>query len=202
MNQTINKQIAKSLMEFKGEIRGMDLKADAEFVLKREGKEGLKKVKDKLEEIGFPIEYGKINSMNFYPGGLKVLSLLAIKETLNYDDKRIKEMGKFAPKISFIIKLFVKHFAQISKFFFEETPKIWKKYWTVGNFLPLEVDEKKKYAIVRIKELNLHPLYCLYLEGYFSTFIRLVTGGEEISVQETKCFFRGDKYHEFLLKWQ
>lgn len=200
--EKLTKKLTKEIMGIEGKIRGMDLKADAEFVLKREGKEGLKKVQEKLKEINFPIEYEKLKSMDFYPGGLKALSLLAIREALEYSDEDIEEMGKTAPKISLIIKLFIKYFGPVSKFFSEEGPRIWRKYWTAGEFIPVELNEKEKFAILRVKDLNLHPVYCTYLKGYFSTLTRLVTGGEKITCQETKCPFKKDKFHEFLIRWQ
>ena len=198
----LDRNLAKKLMEIEGEIRGMDFKNEANFIIKERGKEGLKKVEEELKKVGYPLEYEKLETMKFYPCGLRALSLLAIKKALNFDDEKIRKMGSYTSKISFIVKIFIKYFSPISKFFFKETPKIWKKYWTIGEFIPVEYNKEKKYAIVRIKNLNLHPIYCLYLEGYFSTFTRLVTGGGEISVQETKCFFRGDEYHEYLLKWK
>jgi len=202
MNQELTKEIAQKLLEIKGEIRGVDLKTDAEFVIKEKGKEGLKKVEEELKELGYPIEYGKIETMNFYPGGLKALSLLAIKKTLNFSDEKIMEMGVIAPKISIIIKLFIKHFFPIRKFFFQESPKIWKEHWTTGEFIPVELDEEKKFAVARVKDFNLHPVYCTYLRGYFSTFTQITVGGREIICQETKCPFRGDEYHEYLIKWK
>ena len=119
MNQELTKEVAQKLMEIKAEIRGVDLKTDAEFVLKEKGQEGLKKVKEELKKIGYPIEYEKLEAMNFYPGGFKALSLLAIKKALNFNDEKIKEIGSVAPKTSIIVKLFIKYFFSIQKLFFQ-----------------------------------------------------------------------------------
>jgi len=124
----VDRRLAKKLMEFKGEIRGVDLRNDAEFIIKENEKEEVKKVKKEFKKIGYPIEYGKLETMKFYPGGLKALSLLLIKKALNFDAQKIKEIGSYAPKISFIVKIFIKYFSPISKFFFKETPRAWKKY--------------------------------------------------------------------------
>lgn len=197
----VTKEIAKNLIKIEAKIRGVDLKADADFVLKKEGKEGLKKVEEKLKEIGFPILYEKINMMDFYPGGLKALSLLAIQEVFNYSEKEIEEMGGAAPKISFIIRIFIKYFNPLLKFFFRETPRIWKKYWTEGEFVPLELNEKEKWALVEVR-FNLHPIYCVYLKGYFSTLVRMVTGSKKVFCQEVKCYFKGENVHQYFLKWE
>ncbi len=201
-NEILNKEIAEKLMAIEGKIRGMDLKADAEFVLKKEGEEGLRKIEERLKELNFPIEYRKVRSMDFYPGGLKALSLLAVKTVLGWDDQIIEEMGRKASKVSLIIKVFVRFFGSLSRFFFKESPQIWNKYWTVGKCVPKEFNESEKFAVVQLQDFRLHPIYCLYLKGYFTTVTRLATGSEKIICQETKCVFRGDPCHEFLLKWE
>jgi len=199
--EIINKEVAQKLMEIKGQIRGVSLTGDADFILKKENKEGLKKVESKLKELGFLIEYDKIKTLNFYPGGLKALSLLAIKDVFGYSDKEIEEIGRMSSKLSLIIRLFIKYFSSPSNFFFKEAPKIWKKYWTVGEFIPIEFNEKEKFAIVRVEGLNLHPIYCVFLRGFFPALTQLILGNESITCQETKCCFKGDNFHEFLLKW-
>ena len=123
--EVLTKETAEKLMMIKGKIRGMDLKADAEFVLRKKGKEGLRKLEEKLKEINFPIEYDKIKSMDFYPGGLKAISLLAVKTVFGWDDQIIEEMGREASKVSLIIKVFVRFFGSLSRFFFKEIFKFY-----------------------------------------------------------------------------
>jgi len=202
MEEKLTKELTQKLMEVKGEIRGIDIISDGNFVLRNHGKEGLKRVEEKLKEVGFPIEYRKIKPMGFYPSALKALSLLAIKEALGYDDEKIEEIGKSAPKFSLIIKLFVKYFASLKKFFFGHTPRIWREYWTIGEFIPVELNEEEKFAIIRYQNFDLHPIYCLYLKGYFTTLTKLITGAKKVECKETKCTFRGDKFHEYFLKWE
>lgn len=198
----LTKEVIKKLLEFKGEIRGIDIKSDGEFILKKGGEKGLKKVEEKLKEVGVEIEYRKIKPMEFYPGGLKALSLLAIKEVFGYSEEEIFEIGKANAKFSLILKIFMKFFFPIEKFFFQQTPKIWEKYWTKGRFVPVEFSEKEKRAVVRYEDLNLHPIYCTYLRGYFTTLTQLVTGSKNVNVKEEKCAFFGEKFHQYLIQWQ
>ncbi len=200
-NKIVDKEIAKKLIAIEGQIRGMDLKADAEFVLKKDGREGLEKVKEKLKEVGFPIEYEKVNPLDFYPGGLKAISLLAIKTALAYEDEDIVAMGELAPRISLIVKVFTKYFGSARFWFFQEGPKIWQRYWTVGELVPIQIDEKEKFATLQFRNLSLHPVYCTYLRGYLITMAKMLFGSEIATCQETKCTFKGDKFHEFLIKW-
>jgi len=201
MNQELTKEVAKKLMEIKGEVRGVVFKTDTEYILKEKGREGLKKLEDELERLGFPTKFKEIKTMAFYPVGLRALSLLAIKKVFDFDNEKIKEMGFFATKISLIIKLFMKYFLSVQRVFLKEAPKIWRKHWTIGELVPVELDEEKKYAILRLKNFSLHPIYCCYLGGYFCGIMQMLIKTPQITFEETKCSFRGDEYHEYLIKW-
>ena len=199
----ITKEEIKRLMEIKIETRGVVLKTDSEYILEKKGKAGLKKLEAELERLGYPIKYDQIGTMGFYPAGLRVLSLLAIKKVFNFDDEEIKKMGLVATKKSLIIKLFIRYFLSLRRVFFKEAPRLWRKHWTKGVLIPVELNEEKKYGILRLEGCNLHPIYCSsYLRGYFSGIVQMLIKSSKITCQETKCPFRGDEYHEYLLRWQ
>jgi|YelNatPaOPRAMG01_1025707.scaffolds.fasta_scaffold08839_2 hypothetical protein len=202
MLQGLTKEVAQKLMEIKGEVRGVVFKTDAEYVLKEKGEEGLKKVEEELEKLGYPIKYKEIKVMGFYPVGLRALSLLAIKKVFDFDEEKIREIGFFATKVSLIVKLFIRSFLSVERVFFKEAPRLWKKHWNVGELIPVELDEAKKYGILRLKNFSLHPIFCCFLEGYFAGVAQMVIKSPQITCQETKCTFRGDEYHEYLIKWK
>lgn len=202
MNQELTKEVAQKLMEIKGEARGGTLKIDMEYILKEKGEEGLKKVEGELEKLGYPIKYKEINTLGYSPVGLRAISLLVIKKVFNFDNEKIKEIGLFGTKISLILKFFIKYVFSFQKVFFQESPKIWREHWTIGELVPVELNEEKKYAILRLKDFNLHPIYCRFLEGYLPGLFQLMVKIPQITCEETKCFFRGDEYHEYLIKWQ
>jgi len=110
-------------------------------------------------------------------------------------------MGVFAKKMSLIVKLFVKYFPSLRRVVINEAPKIWKKHWTIGELIPVELNEKEKYAILRVKGFNLHSVYCHYLAGYFAGILQMLVKLPKTNSQETKCSFKGAPYHEFLIKW-
>jgi hypothetical protein len=202
MTQELTKETVKELMEIKGEVKGVTLKTDAEYVLKEKGEEGLERLEIELESLGCQIKYREIKTMAFYPVGLRAISLLAIKKVFNYDDKKIEEMGFLATKRSLIVKLFVKYFLNLKRVFSIEAPRLWKKHYTIGELIPVELNEEKNYAILRIKEFNIHPVLCLYLGGYFCGITQMIVKARQINFKETKCYFRGDDCHEFLIKWK
>lgn len=192
----------KELSSIKGEVRGVALKTDGDYILKEKGKEGLEKLEKKLKDWGFEIEYEKINNMLFYPAALRIASLLAIKEVFEFNDQKMQDIGFYATKKSLIIKLFLKFFVSANRVFYKESVKIWKKHYTFGKLVPVELNEDKKYGIIRVEDFNLHPIYCSYLGGYFSGILQMLVRSSKINPEETKCFFRGQDCHEFLIKWQ
>ena len=201
--EEITKEEIQKLMKIKGEARGVVFKTDAEYILSEKGEEGLKKLEEELERLGHPLKYREIKTMDFYPVGLRVLSLLAIKKVFNFDDEKIKDMGLVATKKSLIIKLFIRYFLSVQRVVFKEAPRMWRKHWSIGELIPLELDEEKKRTIFRVKNFDLHPLYCsVYLRGYFSGILQMLVKSPKITCQETKCSFRGDEYHEYLIKWE
>ncbi len=202
MEQKLTKEQAQKLMNIKGEVRGVTFKTDIEYILREKGERGLKEVEQALEKLGVNLKYKDINTMDFYPVGLRVLSLLVIKDVFNFSNDKIKEMGLFATKVSLIIKLFTRYFLSLQRVFFKEAPRIWKKHWTVGTLLPVELNEKEQYAIIRLKNFNLHSIYCHYLGGYFCGVLQLIIKSTQITSEETKCSFLGDEYHEYLIKWK
>jgi len=200
MNQKLTKELAKQLMEQEGEVRGIVFKTDEEFILREQGKEALKKLEAELEKMGCPINHREIETMNFYPMGLRIISLLAMRKVLGFSEQDIERMGAEAPKISLVIKLFAKFFFSITKSV-EQAPKMWEKHYTVGKFTA-ESHEKERYIIIRLKELNLHPVFCLYLKGYLSRIVQMVVKAP-VSPEEIKCPYKNekDKFHEYLLRW-
>ncbi len=199
MEQIISKEELEELMRIEGETRGMSIKGEADFILKEEGEEGLKKLEETVANLGFPIKFNEVKSMDFYPLYVEAVMLVAIKKLFNYDEKKFQEMGRFESKLSLIIKLFIKYFVSLERAI-KVAPRMWRENYTVGNLKVAEFDEEKKYALLRIENFRFHPLHCQDLKGYFSGVIQMIVG-KPVTCQEMKCIHRGDEYHEFLMKW-
>lgn len=202
MPDIISQDIAGKLKDVKGEVRGMSIKSHGDFILKEKGKEGLEKLEQMMAELGFPMKHEKIQSWEFYPIGMEVVELLAIKKLFDFNDEKIEEIGSFESISSLVIRIFLRHFISL-KTMAEQAPVIWGKYYTVGSLKVEEMSEEKRYAILVLKDFNIHPIYCFHLKGYLSSVLKMVVGGK-VTCQETKCFFQGggrDRCHEFLFKW-
>lgn len=200
-NSQISEKEIKEIMESTGKVRGVVFQTDAEYILEKKGEEGLKILEKKTKELGYPIKYDQIKTMNWYQVGLRVFSLLAVEAAFNWGEKEIKDMGNSAPKYSFIVKIMMRYFLSPSKSF-QESPKYWAKHYNVGELEAHEFNEEKRYLIMRLKTFKIHPILCVYYLGYYLRIAQYVLKSKEITIEETKCMFRGDSYHEYLINWK
>ncbi len=199
MEKIISEKEINELKKIKGEVIGTGITEDLKFILKEEGEEGLRKLENEITKIGFSLKYKEIRPMEFYPLWQNAVILTLIKKLFNYDDKKFQEMGAFESKVSFIVRLFAKYFFS-PKRTIEMVSKMWRNYHTVGELKVVEYNEDKKYAILRIENLDYIPIACHLYKGYFSSIVQMIIGSK-VNTEETKCLYRGDEYHEFLLKW-
>jgi len=199
MEEIISKEELDKLMKIEGEVRGVGMKGGEEFILKEKGEEGLKQLEEAMAKLGCPIKYKEIESTHFYPLGWEAVTFLVFMRLFNFDDEKIQEAGGFLTKTSLFLRLFMKYFVSLQRMI-EEVPKIWRRSYTVGDLKVVEFNEEKRYVVLRLENFRVHPFYCQVFIGYFQSVLRMIVRGEP-SCEETKCVFRGDPYHEFLLKW-
>ena len=203
----ITEEEIKKIMENPGKIKGSAFKGEVEYILEKKGEEGLKAVAKETERLGYPIKYREIKETEWYPLGLKMVSLFATLATFNWGKKELAEIAKSSAKVSFIIRLFLRHFISPEKVFRIAAPRLWKRYFNLGSLEPSDFYNVEKkggggQGILRIKNFKLHPLYCFYLSHFFKGIANLTESKfKEVTLEETKCMFRGDNYHEYLMKW-
>jgi len=195
------KQELDEIMQIKGNVRGAILQTHAVYVEHRKGKEGVKMLEEKLKELGHPLEFDKVKPLDWYPEAMSVLIMIVAKEVFNWTDKDIFEMGNFAPKSSFIVRLVIKHFLSPKKCF-EQGPNHWRKNADFGQMEAHEFNEKEKYVILLMKDYKSHPITCIYCAGYFLQVAKFVLKSDKITIKETKCAHKGDPYHEYTIRWE
>lgn len=200
MSYNISTEEIEKIKALEGEVRGAVFKTDEIYILKNYGEEGLKKVKEALVEFGVDIDYSSVGKMEYYPISLRIFSLLAISKAFNYGKEEIKEMGKKAPRVSFLIKFFTQYFMSSEKTL-EKVDELWRKHYTKGRIEIGEINEPGGVAIFKIYDVSFHPIFCDYLSGYFVTIISMVIG-KEVTSKEEKCTFNGDDHHEYYLSFE
>ena len=196
-----NKEISE-IMKIEGKVRGAVFQTDARYVLEKKGKKGLEMLKEEIKKTGQPISYDeKISATGWYPLSWRVLSLLTIQRIFNWGEKEIFDMGTQAPKYSFIVKALLRYFVSLEKTF-TESAEYWEEHYSVGELGAPEIDIKGKHLVLRLKDFKIHPILCPYFKGYFKAIARLSVRTERMTIKETKCMFRGDPYHEFVIDWE
>jgi len=195
------KEIADELMKIKGNVRGEVMRVDASFIREKEGEEGISVVEKKMEELGYPFAFKDIKPLSWYPEAQSVLVIIVAKESFDWTESDIFELGDYAPKISFLSKMFIKYFVSLERIL-KESPKYWKTHFDFGELEPAEINEKEKRVVIRIKGYKFHPIICAYHAAYFLRIIKSSVRGKNHSVEEIKCSHKGDSYHEYLMKWE
>ncbi len=197
--EIISKEELSKLMKINGEVRMVGIKSYLDFILKEEGEEGLKKIEEAMLSFGFPLKREKIRKMDFYPLNQLAVLLVTIKKLFNYSDEKFQEMGTFQVRGSLLLTMLVKYLVSLNRAA-KELPNLWRKHLTVGDLIAVELNEEKKYLIMRLENYRMHPIHCQILKGYFLASLQRIIR-ETGTCEETKCIFRGDDYHEFLVKW-
>ena len=187
--------------EVKGKMIGLALENHFNFILKKEGQEGVKKVEEGLEALGYPIRYKEIRNFQWYPRIMDEAIYFVIKRVLGWDDERFRESGKWGAKISFITRIMMKYFVSIEQVF-REVGNYWRKYYNLGILEPVEINLKERYLIIELKDFPLIcPEHCRYWEGYFWQVGAYVLPKKSLKLWETDCIFKGGNSHRFKAIW-
>ncbi len=200
MSYQITDEEINKIINTEGEVRGVVFKTDRRFVFDKAGEEGVKRVEEELEKMNCPFNYEEeADNMSFYPIGMRTMSIIAISRAFNLDKDGIIEMGFNAPKFSLMIKFFMRYFLSPEKIF-EKAGEMWEKHYTTGKLVPIEINEAEKYMKARISDTELHPIFCDYLCGYFSSIMKMGLGDDVID-GKLKCNYEINNGYEFTIKW-
>ena len=200
MEQKVTKEEADRLMAIPGNVRGEVLLTNGEYIRQLGGEEKLKQTEERMKELGHPLLFKNIKQMEHYPEALSVLLTLLARELLNLDEEGVFKMGKAAAKLSFFMKVLTKYFVSIKRSF-EESPRYWQKHFDFGRIEIVDFSEEKKYGTFRVIGYKFHPIMCIYHRGYFMQIAQLILGRRSVRIEETKCQFKGDPYHEYVVHW-
>jgi len=197
----ISKEGVVKIMQIPGNVRGGVLQADIDFIQKKEGKEGVRLVEEAMVDLGYRFNFKKIELGEWYPEAMSVLTILVARDLFDWSEKDIFDMGYSAPTSSFISKILMRYFLSLKRFI-EEVPTYWRKHFDFGELEPHDFSEEKKYIVLREKDYKFHPLMCVYHTGYYLRVAQFAIKSSDITIEETKCVFKGDPYHEYVIKWK
>ena len=162
------------------------------------GSSKLEEIKKEMEDLGVPIpQKGTVSTV---PLSTFVTMLIVSKEVLNLDDESMVKIGTEAAKISFLLK-FASQLLISLDMICKNANAGWRKYYKSGELKVTELNKEEKRIIAEIRGFVGHPLYCRFIEGYFSQMIFFVTG-KEVDYFEEECIFKGGEVHRYKIEWK
>jgi len=189
----------KKIKSLPGDVIGAAFTEDINFILKKEGKEGLEKIEEFFEKVCL-IKYQEIANFKWYPLSYYIIFLFLVKRIFNWDDKTIKEMGANAIKISSITRMMMRYFISARRCL-KESPFYWKKYFTAGSLGFSDYNEEKRYLLMIIKDFPGHQVWCCYFEGVLETIGSFMFHHPQS--QEIECGLKkGNNTHVFKVTWE
>ncbi len=200
MTEKTLQQVADELKNFEGNVKGEALRTTREYVKRKHGEEGVKKLEEKLSELGVEIKLNEINPSEMINEGINALSIITSREIFNWTEDDTLELGRFSLKVSFLTKSVIRYFVSL-KMIINAAPKLWKAYYDFGELKVTEFSEQEKTMILRKKGYKTHPTICLQHKGYFLAAMEFILGKEKVTIEETKCVHRGDDYDEYVIRW-
>ena len=194
----ISKKELDEILDYGGQVRGVVLCTDAEYVRRNHGVESLLRVEEEARRMGYPINYRKIRAMHWYPVGLRVVSLVAIQKALNLNPDKLREMGRKAPKYSIITKLMLRYFANLD-ILVSRLQSYWNKNYSVGSLTGKLQD---KTLLICVKDCRIPKPLFPYLEGYFLAAIGMIIGNQkQTRMEEGRWMHKNGTCYEFAIKW-
>jgi hypothetical protein len=200
----ITKEQADKFAKAEGQVRGAAFKTDAEYVKNHLGEEALQKLKDEMQRLGYPIDYDKVNAMEWYPIGVRALHIEVMKDIFNWDDEQTIKVGNLAPKRSLILKLLMKFLISVEKAV-KSAPAIYAKHYTVGKMEINELNNEGQYFIATVKGSQIlydSNAFARHIEGYLTRGIAYVVPGKEVSSSQRKYMKDGMTCVEYKISWR
>lgn len=202
MIKKIKEDLIKEAFKIKGEGKTFDFLSNLEFIKKKKGKEGVRKVIDFFKSLGISLE--KEERKVIFPLSLRFVLFYFLTDSFGFKKEDIEEMGRYSLKKSFLLKLYSKFFFSPSKFFLEKVPFLWKKYISVGEVISEKFDSTNQKAILILKGIDipskkLEELGIAYLQGIFRGWVEIITGSEKVSCFGEKV---SDKKYKFFITWK
>lgn len=170
------------------------------MIRKNYGKKGVEKIEKEMQNLGYDFNISELKKKKVMPYDLFIAFLVVETKLFDYDDKKLRAIGREMTSVSYITR-FLSKFLISPEALQKRASKMWKKY-NPGELEVKEMDEKNKRAAVEIRsDQPGHPFFCRNLEGYFEGIFSLVIG-KDSKCREEKCPFKDrGNVHRFIITW-
>ncbi len=200
MNNEIKRE-ADEMMSKEGNVKGEVLRNHFLYIKEKEGEKAIKKIENLLAEYGYPLNFLEIKKLDWYKDGYCGVILLLLKKEFRWEDEDFVNMGEGITRYSFIVTKILLRYLISVEFFLKKAPHLWNKHLDFGELEVKDFNENEKYAVLKVKDYDIHPLTCLYQKGYYKGLFRYIVKEKNITVEEENCIYKGDSFHSYRIKW-
>lgn len=182
-------------------IRGATLEMAVSFIKQTYGEDKFSQVIAGLEAADRAVLSNKISSSNWYPFRLYARILTDMDNVLGSGDGILcHKCGRYDAEydLNSLFKIFYKKGSP--QFIISNAMFVWRTFFDSGR---VEVEKPgDKTAYFRVHGADEYaPAVCREIEGWLEKTTEL-SGGRNAFAKETKCRVHGDKFCEYVVKWE
>ncbi len=176
---------ADEIMSQPGNAKGLTFEPMEKYIEQRKGKEGVKKIENAMDELGYPFSFSEVEEYSWYQESLSTLIIYLTQVIFGWDEDDVYKMGYSDPSISPILQVAIKFVSLKSAF--EQGPGVWEKHYDFGSLAPETLDEENKKVTVKVLNYKQADFMQAYFRGYFSRLTEIITGSEVIESKHKEC---------------
>lgn len=195
------KEVADNVMNIDGNIKGVAILNNIIYIKNKKGDEAVEIISKTLNEVGYPLDFKKINEYEPYKESYNVLINLIMKDVFKWNDDDIFNSGRGAAKISPILKSIIQYLLSPT-LLINNANKYWQRQLDFGKINVIDCNEEDRRIIIGVEGYNKSSVSCIYQAGYFIETVGFaVKEKSNLEIEETKCVYAGDEFHEYTITW-
>ncbi len=195
------REVINNLEKTNQMVRGEMIFDHINYIKEKEGSGGLEKLKEKISDLSITLDLTKITPEKWISNDLSSKIIIIASHLFHWNNEDVFEMGYSAPRFPVGIKLLMQTIIS-SKKMFNELSIYWENIFNFGKLESIEFNEELQHAKLQIKEFKtIHPLLCMYMQGYLKGLIEFILPGKEANIRQTKNTINGDDYDEYIIHW-
>ena len=158
---------SRAFVHAMGKIKGSAFLEDLPYIKWKKGQEGVVSLEKDLLASGFPVRFSDIQDRELYPVEHRILFLKALVKMFKWDDRKIYEMAKAAPKAPTAQKFFIRYFISVDNAF-KMAGQYWDNYFDFGKLVSREYDRQNRTMFLDLQGFDVDPIMYTQLSGYFA----------------------------------
>lgn len=184
-----------------GKQRAEHVKYYINYVRENYGEEGVKKVMDAIEKMGFDI--GDVNQhrdTEWVPESWAHIFFITAAHIFDWDDQEVYDIGRYVMPRSIVTRVFLKYFSTLEKTLKKGVGQ-WNNNFTRGYLEVKDIDKKKREGKFVLRDFRDNPMAYTHFQGYFSRLLEIMTGSGKVKVEDPVCLNEEKGDWEWKFHW-